>query len=188
MRADKLGYFLVGLFVIVAITGLIAVLGLLGGRGAESVRYHTTYENVAGLKFGTPVFFEGFLAGQIEQISPIAGGTRTIFRIDFSVLEALKIPADSEVLIVQPNLLSGRALTIDAGKSDADIEPGAYHVTLSKLGYTAKRVELTIGDGQPIQFRLLSDQMYGFMWPKWVRTGESSEYCVHSTESFRLDL
>ena len=125
MRADKLGYFLVGLFVIVAITGLVAVLGLLGGRGAESVRYTTTYENVAGLKFGTPIFFEGFLAGQIEQISPIAGGTRTIFRIEFSVLEALKIPADSEVLIVQPNLLSGRALTIDAGKSDADIEAGA---------------------------------------------------------------
>lgn len=124
MRADKLGFFLVGLFVIVAVTGLVAVLGLLGGRGADSVRYYTQYENVAGLKFGTPVFFEGFLAGQIEQISPVAGAKRTTFRVEMSVLEELNIPTDSEVLIVQPNLLSGRALTIAAGKADDDIEPG----------------------------------------------------------------
>ena len=36
MRADKLGYFLVGLFVIVAITGLVAVLGLLGGAALKA--------------------------------------------------------------------------------------------------------------------------------------------------------
>jgi phospholipid/cholesterol/gamma-HCH transport system substrate-binding protein len=122
MRPDKLAYFLVGLFVIVAISGLVVVLALLGGRGADTVNYHTKYENVAGLKFGTPVYFEGFRAGQIERISPIAGGTRTIFEVEISVLEELSIPSDSEVQIVQPNLLSGRALSIAAGKAKTDIE------------------------------------------------------------------
>ena len=123
MRPDKLAYFLVGLFVIVAIAGLVVVLAILGGRGADTVHYHTEYENVAGLKFGTPVYFEGFRAGQIERISPIAGGTRTIFEVEISVLEELRIPSDSEVQIVQPNLLSGRALSIAAGNAKTDIEP-----------------------------------------------------------------
>ena len=70
----------------------------------------------------------------------------------------------------------------------ADIDEGLYRVSLGKPGYTGKRVDVEIRDGDPQQFRLLSDELYGFMWPKWVRSGEMSEYCVHSREAFRLDL
>ena len=70
----------------------------------------------------------------------------------------------------------------------AEIDEGRYQVSLAKPGYTGKRVEVEISAGRPHQFRLLSDQLYGFMWPKWIRAGEMSEYCVHSTDSFRLDL
>ena len=75
-----------------------------------------------------------------------------------------------------------------SGAIHADIEPGTWFVTLSRAGYTAKRVEMNVTGREPIQFRLLSDRIYGFMWPKWVRSGETSEYCVHSTSEFRLDL
>ena len=70
----------------------------------------------------------------------------------------------------------------------ADITPGEYSVAISKSGYTAKRVQVEVSDDRPARFRLLSDRLYGFMWPKWVRCGETSQYCVHSTEGFRLDL
>ncbi|MBT6157626.1 MAG: carboxypeptidase regulatory-like domain-containing protein, partial [Planctomycetaceae bacterium] len=75
-----------------------------------------------------------------------------------------------------------------SGAVHADIEPGRYDVVLSKPGFTAKRMEIDVEEGKPYQFRLLSDQMYGFMWPKWTRAGETAEYCVHSTEEFRLEL
>src|SRR4051794_4570853 len=57
----------------------------------------------------------------------------------------------------------------------ADILPGDYRVTLAKAGYGAKRVEMTVDPDCPCSFRLLSDRMAGFVWPKWVRSGERGE-------------
>ena len=54
----------------------------------------------------------------------------------------------------------------------ADIQPGTYCVTLAKPGFGSKRVNMSVADNEPYQFRLLSDRMYGFMWPKWVKAGE----------------
>jgi hypothetical protein len=49
-------------------------------------------------------------------------------------------------------------------------------------------VESQIGAGEPLQFRLLSDGLLGYMWPKWVRGGERSEIRIHSTEQCQLTL
>jgi N,N-dimethylformamidase len=70
----------------------------------------------------------------------------------------------------------------------ADVQPGDYKVTLRKDGYGAKSVLLTIRENESYQFRLLSNKLVGYMWPKWVRSGEKSEYRVHSVEAYRLDL
>lgn len=69
----------------------------------------------------------------------------------------------------------------------ADIGPGAYRVTLQKPGYGAKRVALQFA-GQPYHFRMLSDGLLGYAWPKWVRSGEQSEFRVHSVEPYKLEL
>ena len=34
----------------------------------------------------------------------------------------------------------------------------------------------------PFQFRLLSDCLLGYIWPKWVRSGEIAEFRVHAVE------
>jgi len=70
----------------------------------------------------------------------------------------------------------------------ADIAPGDYRVTLRKDGYGAKSVRVTLRSDEPYQFRLLSDKLVGYMWPKCVRAGEKSEYRVHSVEAYSLDL
>lgn len=70
----------------------------------------------------------------------------------------------------------------------ADLEPGAYRVTLVKPGYGSKVVEVAIGDGPPPQLRLLSDRLLGYMWPRWVRSGERAEFRVHSVAPYRLSL
>ena len=70
----------------------------------------------------------------------------------------------------------------------ADVDAGDYKVTLRKHGYGAKSVLVSIRPDKPHQFRLLSDKLVGYMWPKCVRGGEKSEYRVHAVEAYRLDL
>ena len=68
-----------------------------------------------------------------------------------------------------------------------DLAAGEYVVTLSKAGYGSKVVRLKFGE-TPHQFRLLSDGLLGYMWPKWVRSGEQSEIRVHAVEQYQLSL
>lgn len=70
----------------------------------------------------------------------------------------------------------------------ADLEPGGYQVTLTRDGYGAKRSEVEIAPGHLHRFRLLSDRLLGYMWPKWSRSGETAEYRIHSAEECRVSL
>lgn len=69
-----------------------------------------------------------------------------------------------------------------------DIPDGEYETTLAKTGYGSKRVHCTVKEGDPLQFRLLSDCVLGYMWPKWVTAGQRSEIRVHSLEQYQLTL
>jgi N,N-dimethylformamidase len=69
-----------------------------------------------------------------------------------------------------------------------DLPNGTYRVTLAKDGYGSKWVDCEIGSGKPRQFRLLSDSLLGFMWPKWLRSGERSEIRGHGPEQYQLTL
>src|SRR5262245_53022779 len=66
---------------------------------------------------------------------------------------------------------------------------GKYKVTLQKPGFGAKFVTFSYQPGQaPHHFRLLSDCLLGYAWPKWVKVGEKAEFRVHSVEPYKLDL
>lgn len=70
----------------------------------------------------------------------------------------------------------------------ADLDPGEYRVTLYRAGFGSKSVTMTVTPGTPYHFRLLSDGLLGYAWPKVVRSGEKSEFRVHSVEQYRLEL
>ncbi len=70
----------------------------------------------------------------------------------------------------------------------AELPPGDYTVELARDGYGAKSVELTLPLETPHHFRLLSDTLLGYLWPKWVQAGETSEYCVHAAEECQVSL
>jgi N,N-dimethylformamidase len=79
--------------------------------------------------------------------------------------------------------------TTPRGAVNADLPAGTYRVTLVKDGFGSKVVQLTVTpDMAPHQFRLLSNRMVGYMWPKWVTSGQRSEFRVHSTSPYRLSL
>ena len=75
-----------------------------------------------------------------------------------------------------------------SGSLHADIAPGRYEVVLAKEGYGSKRVVVDLKADQPYQFRLLTDDLLGYAWPKWVKRGEKSEFRVHSDAAYKLEL
>ena len=75
-----------------------------------------------------------------------------------------------------------------SGAVYVDIEPGEYEVVLGRDGYGSKIVNMEVREGQPYHFRLLSDCLLGYMWPKCVKAGESSEFRVHAVEEYELEL
>ncbi len=87
--------------------------------------------------------------------------------------------------------LDGGAVTVlrssPRGAFRGDIPTGMYRVTLAKAGYGSKASTVEIGR-EPVQFRLLTDGLLGYMWPRWVRSGEISEFRVHAVEQCQLTL
>jgi hypothetical protein len=53
------------------------------------------------------------------------------------------------------------------------LEPGTYEVVLGKKGYGSKIIFANISGEEPFQFRLLSDCLLGYMYPRAVTAGES---------------
>lgn len=70
----------------------------------------------------------------------------------------------------------------------ADIQPGTYRVTLNREGFGPKTVDVELSASEPYLFRLLANRLLGYAWPKWVKTGERSEFRVHSVHAYRLSL
>ncbi|MCL6504011.1 MAG: hypothetical protein K6T86_15110 [Pirellulales bacterium] len=75
-----------------------------------------------------------------------------------------------------------------SGAVYAELPAGEYEVVLYKPGYGSKRTRITLPGAEPYHFRLLADQLLGYVWPKWVRGGEEGEFRVHSVEPYRLEL
>jgi N,N-dimethylformamidase len=75
-----------------------------------------------------------------------------------------------------------------SGAVFARLAAGPSKATIQKPGFGAKSVHITVRKGSPYHFRLLSDCLLGYAWPKWLRAGEKAEFRVHSVEAYQLEL
>ncbi|MBA4189029.1 MAG: N,N-dimethylformamidase [Planctomycetaceae bacterium] len=75
-----------------------------------------------------------------------------------------------------------------SGAVYVDIPAGNYRVVIQKPGYGSKLSQVTLPADPLHHFRLLTDGLLGYAWPKWVRSGESSEFRIHSVEAYKLEL
>jgi hypothetical protein len=75
-----------------------------------------------------------------------------------------------------------------SGSVHVVLPPGEYKVTVQKPGFGAKFSRINVPTIPIHHFRLLSDGLLGYVWPKWVRSGEKSEFRVHSVEPYKLEL
>lgn len=74
------------------------------------------------------------------------------------------------------------------GEIYADLEAGSYSCTLAKAGFGSKTVLMEAASGRPYSFRLLSDGLLGYIWPKWSKSREAAEFRVHAVEEYQLSL
>jgi N,N-dimethylformamidase len=76
-----------------------------------------------------------------------------------------------------------------SGAVHVDIPPGRWTVTIARSGYTRKFVDIDVAIGMaPHRFRLLSDQLLGYAWPKWAQAGGRVELRIHAPEPYRASI
>ncbi len=125
MYNQRINYVIVGLFVIAMLVAGAVSLALLTGRTGTVERYQIVLDNVADVKFGTQVRYEGYPIGQVERILPTAETGAMRFRLDLSVRQGWLIPADSVARIGSSTFLSAKTIDITGGVGTALLQPGA---------------------------------------------------------------
>lgn len=120
MKRDNVNYLLVGGFVLAMAGVLFYALYRITGHSAKGDIYFTHFSNVAGIKEGTVVTYEGFEVGNVSQVEPVARENRTAYRITLNLRKPVRIPVDSRALIATPGLLSAPLVEIKEG-SGSDI-------------------------------------------------------------------
>jgi phospholipid/cholesterol/gamma-HCH transport system substrate-binding protein len=123
MKRDNVNYVLVGGVVIAAFVLLMVTLAMISGRSGASTEYYTHYRNVTGLRFGAPIFYEGFRIGQVSKIIPERNDKGTIYKIELDVRKDWPIPKDSIAHLTSTGLLADVAIGISEGVSKDPAAP-----------------------------------------------------------------
>ena len=124
MKRDNVNYLMVGSFVAVMAIALTVLLIAVSGRNGPTDSYYVLYNNVAGLNFGTGVFFEGYRIGQVEAIIPTPAASGMQYKLELSVRSGWQIPSDSVAMVASSGLISAVTIDIRQGKSPTPLKPG----------------------------------------------------------------
>ena len=122
MKRENINYAVVGSFVLIVAASFFVFLYQITGSSGPTDKYYVTYNNVAGIKFGTPVSFEGYQIGQVEEIIPIRQDGKTNYRLVLSIKEDWPVPQDSVAKIIASGLLAAVTIDIEEGVSDILLE------------------------------------------------------------------
>jgi phospholipid/cholesterol/gamma-HCH transport system substrate-binding protein len=125
MKRDNINYVVVGTFVLLISISFFVFLYQIMGSSGPTDEYFVTYNNVSGIKYGTPVAFEGYQVGQVERLEPIRTAGKTSYRLALSIEKGWPVPVDSVANIVASGLLAAVTIDIAEGDSNLLIEPGA---------------------------------------------------------------
>ena len=125
MKRDSINYVLVGAAVLAAGVLLLVALAMITGRGGATTAYFTHYRNVTGLRYGAPVFYQGYRIGQVGAIVPERDSQGTRYKVELDVRRDWPIPKDSIARLTATGLLADVAVGIVEGKDRAMATPGA---------------------------------------------------------------
>lgn len=134
--------FATGLFVIIGLIAIITMFVVVRGQLQKQDSYYAYFNNVAGLRPGASVVYEGYIIGTVETITPEKTDTGMTFRVDVAVQQGWAIPKDSLAEISALSLLSAQSIQIDAGTASplavgAEITSRPASNLMAELGRTA---------------------------------------------------
>ena len=124
MKNQKLNYGIVGLFVIAMLAAAVVSGIALTGQTSAKHSYYVVFDNVADVRFGTQVRYEGFPVGQVEDIGPETEDGTTRFLLEISIDKDWPIPADSIARIGSSTFLGAKTVEIQRGSSETPVVPG----------------------------------------------------------------
>jgi phospholipid/cholesterol/gamma-HCH transport system substrate-binding protein len=125
VKRDNINYVLVGGVVLAAVAALLVALSLITGRSGASSDYHSYYRNVTGLRYGAPIFYQGFRIGQVTGVVPERDAKGTRYRVELSVRRDWQIPRDSLARLTASGLLADVSIGIQEGPSKDFAAPGS---------------------------------------------------------------
>lgn len=125
MKRDTINYVAVGAVVLVAIVLLLVGLALITGRSGAATDYFVHYRNVTGLRYGAPVFYEGYRIGEVAAIEPERSSEGTRYKVTVSVKRDWTIPVDSVARLQSSGLLADMSIGIKEGASKQMLARGA---------------------------------------------------------------
>ena len=125
MKRDTVNYTLVGAVVAVALVVLLVGLALITGRSGPASEYLVQYRNVTGLRYGAPVFYEGYRIGDVGGIQPQRSAAGTRYKVTLVVKRDWQIPKDSVAHLQSSGLLADMSIGIKEGASREMLAAGA---------------------------------------------------------------
>ena len=124
VKRDTINYTLVGAVVAGAIALLLVALALITGRGVASSDYVVRYRNVTGLRYGAPVFYEGYRVGQVGAVMPERDASGTRYKVELRIRRDWPMPVDSQARLQSSGLLADVSIGIHEGASRDMLKPG----------------------------------------------------------------
>ncbi|MFZ4537774.1 MlaD family protein [Propionivibrio sp.] len=124
MKRDNVNYLLVGSFVLLMAAVLLYSLYRITGHRAKGDVYFTHFPNVAGIKVGTVVTYEGFEVGNVAEVDPVVRDNHTAYRVTLNMRKPVKIPVDSRAVIATPGMLSAPLVEIKEGNGQDILAAG----------------------------------------------------------------
>ena len=125
MKRDNVNYVLVGVVVLAGFVVLLVALATITGRSGASTTYYTHYHNVSGLRYGAPVFYEGYRIGQVGKILPDRDAKGIRYKVELDVQRDWPIPKDSIAHMTATGLLADVAVGISEGRAKETAVPGS---------------------------------------------------------------
>jgi len=134
MKRDTVNYLAAGGTALAVLGFLAGLLVVITGEGGATERYIARYENVSGVKQGTPVYFEGYRVGHVESIDPETGRDALRFRVALAIDADWPVPEGSVARIASAGLLADAVIGIRKGDGPGTIEPGGALRTSESAG------------------------------------------------------
>ena len=116
----------IGVFVVVVLTASFFLINYLRGEDIfnREIELVSRYENVEGLVASAPVYIKGFKAGKVSEV--VYEPETDVFKVVCSVLKEFRIPNDSKMTIYGVDIMGGKGIRLDLGRSSTMVSDGDY--------------------------------------------------------------